>query len=107
MKLVLKNCIEKQADGSYSVDREKLDSQALLLSHFAEKQDKQIQCLRVIHQYMNELEHPSGCLNEILTCLYENFALSKSAFFKWHDDKNPQEQEGKGKFLAYFCKGSI
>lgn len=103
MELILKNCIEKQADGSFSVDREKLDLQVVILTNFVEKQDKQIQCLKVIHHYMNELEHPSGCLNDILTCLYENFALSKSAFFKWHDDKNPQEQEGKGrKFNLFF-----
>jgi hypothetical protein len=98
MELMLKNSNEKLADGSHRLQREKLDSCVMLLTQFVEKsKDKQIQCLKVIHHYMNELEHPSGYLNDILTCLYDNFALSKSAFFKWHDDEDPAEQEGKGK----------
>ncbi|KAG5682138.1 hypothetical protein PVAND_011512 [Polypedilum vanderplanki] len=97
MELLLKNCIEKMHDGSYRLERERLDFFAPLLTQFVEKsKEKQIQCLQVIHRYMNELEHPQSCLNDILTCLYENFALSKSAFFKWHDDDDPHEQEGKG-----------
>jgi hypothetical protein len=98
MELTLKNCIEKMTDGSYRLERERLDFFAPLLTQFVEKsKDKQIQCLQVIHRFMNELEHPQSCLNDILTCLYENFALSKSAFFRWHDDTDPLEQEGKGK----------
>lgn len=99
MNLILRNCIEKLPDGLHHIEREKLDSGTSLIAQFVEKnKEKQIQCLKVIHQFMNELEHPSGCLNDILTCLYDNFALSKSAFFKWHDDKDPLEQEGKGRF---------
>ena len=98
MELILKRSIEKLPDGSYKLEREKLDIGASLLTQFVEKsKDKQIECLKVIHHFMNELEHPSGCLNDILSCLYDNFALSKSAFFKWHDDSDPLEQEGKGK----------
>lgn len=97
MELILRICITKQSDGSYEVEREKLDSLAQVLSHFVEKQDEdQVQCLKVIQYFINKLEHPYGCLNDILTCLYENVALSKTAFFKWHDDDNPQDQEGKG-----------
>lgn len=96
MELILRICIVKQNDGSYVIEREKLDSLSQVLSHFIEKQEEdQVQCLKVIQYFINKLEHPYGCLNDILTCLYENVALSKSAFFKWHDD--PQEQEGKGK----------
>lgn len=97
MELILKNCIEKLADGSHRLEREKLDFGVSILTQFVERsKEKQIQCLKVIHLYMNELEHPSGYLSEILTCLYDNFALNKSAFFKWHDDNDPLEQEGKG-----------
>lgn len=97
MELILKRSIEKLPDGSYKLEREKLDIGASLLTQFVEKsKEKQIECLKVIHHFMNELEHPSGCLNDILSCLYDNFALSKSAFFKWHDDSDPLEQEGKG-----------
>lgn len=98
MELILKFSITKQNDGSYVVEREKLDFLVQVLSHFVENQEEnQVQCLRVIQYYINKLEHPYGCLTDILTCLYENVALSKTAFFKWHDDDSPQEQEGKGK----------
>lgn len=107
MELILRKNIEKLADGSYRVEREKLDIGASLLTQFVEKsKDKQIECLKVVHHIMNELEHPSGCLNDILSCLYDNFALSKSAFFKWHDDNDPLEQEGKG-MQNIFLKKSI
>lgn len=97
VELILRRSIEKLADGSYRVEREKLDLGASLLTQFTEKsKEKQIESLKVIHRFMNEIEHPSGCLNDVLSCLYDNFALSKSAFFKWHDDKDPLEQEGKG-----------
>lgn len=100
MELILRICITKQSDGSYVVEKEKLDSLVQVLSHFVEKQeDDQVLCLKVIQHVINKLEHPYRCLSDILTCLYENVALSKSAFFKWHDDENPQDQEGKGGFL--------
>ena len=93
MELILRRSIEKLADGSYKVEREKLEQGASLLTQFVEKsKDKQIECLKIIHRIMNELEHPCGCLNDILSCLYDNFALSKSAFFKWHDD--PLDHDG-------------
>lgn len=98
MELILRRSIEKLADGSYKVEREKLEHGAALLTQFVEKsKEKQIECLKIIHRIMNELEHPCGCLNDILSCLYDNFALSKSAFFKWHDE--PLDQEGKGWYL--------
>lgn len=99
MELILRICITKQADGLYVVEREKLDSHVQVLSHFVEKlEESQVECLKVTQRFINKLEHPYGCLNEILTCLYENVALSKTAFFKWHDDNNPLEQEGKGEW---------
>lgn len=94
---VLEHCIEKTTDGSYQLNRVKLDGCSALLAQFLDsKTDREIQCLHAIKRTIVELEHPSGCLHEILTCLYDNFALSKDGFLAWKDDSDPLEQEGKG-----------
>lgn len=105
MELILKNCIEKLADGSHKLEKDRMDFAASLLTQYVEKnKEKQIDCLKVTHRFMNELEHPQSILHDILSCLYENFALSKNAFFKWHDDNDPLEQEGKGNSQSFNSK---
>jgi hypothetical protein len=85
-------------DGSYQLNRTKLEKCSSLLTHFINSNPElEVQCLHVITRKIVALEHPSGCLHEILTCLYDNFALSKEGFFKWKDDNTKDEQEGKGK----------
>lgn len=73
---------------------------ALVLANFLEqipeREEREVQCLHVINRTIVELEHPSGCLNDILSTFYDNFALSKVGFFKWREDNDPLEQEGKG-----------
>lgn len=98
--VILEHCLEKTIDRSYQLNRIKLDKCSALLSQFLDqipKRDEQeVQCLHVVKRKIVELEHPSGCLHDILSCLYDNFALSKEGFFKWRDDTDPLEQEGKG-----------
>jgi hypothetical protein len=60
------------------------------------KPERELHGLHTIKRIVVELEHPSGCLHEILTTLYDNFALSKDGFLMWRDDTDPLEQEGKG-----------
>lgn len=94
----MKYCLEKTIDSSYQLNRQKLEKCTPLLVRFIDsKVELEVQALHVITRKIVELEHPSGCLYEIMTCLYDNFALSKLGFFKWHDDNDPLEQEGKGK----------
>lgn len=99
--------MEKTIDGSYQLNKIKLEKCSQLLTHFLEspdndiRDDREVQCLHVIKRKIVELEHPSGCLHDILTCLYDNFALSKTGFFKWREDTDPTEQEGKGKDFAF------
>lgn len=97
--------IEKTIDGSYQLNKTKLEKCSSLLIHFLEssittvceeREDREVQCLHVIKRVIVELEHPSGCLHDILTCLYDSFVLSKKGFFKWREDTDPLEQEGKG-----------
>lgn len=95
---ILKYCLEKTIDSSYQLNRTKLEKCTPLLNRFIDSNvELEVQTLHVITRKIVELEHPSGCLYEIMTCLYDNFALSKRGFFKWRDDKDPLEQEGKGK----------
>ena len=61
------------------------------------KPEREVHGLHTIKRIVVELEHPSGCLHDILTTLYDNFALSKDGFLMWRDDNDPIEQEGKGK----------
>lgn len=94
----MKYCLEKTIDSSYQLNRTKLEKCTPLLIRFLESNvDLELQSLHVITRKIVELEHPSGCLHEILTCLYDNFALSEAGFFKWLEDNDPLEQEGKGK----------
>lgn len=102
--------MEKTIDGSYQLNKIKLEKCSQLLTHFLESTDdevresREVQCLHVIKRKIVELEHPSGCLHDILTCLYDNFALSKKGFFKWREDTDPTEQEGKGEeFIFNAC----
>lgn len=101
--VILDHCLDKTIDRSYQLNRSKLDKCSGLLSHFLDsipqRDEQEVQCLHVVKRKIVELEHPSGCLHEILTCLYDNFALSKEGFFKWRDDTDQFEQEGKGKLL--------
>lgn len=96
-EIILEHCLAKTIDGSYELNRPKLENCSPYLNHFLDQEvDREVQCLHVITRMIVEREHPSGCLHEILTCLYDNFALSKNGFFKWRDDNDPLEQEGKG-----------
>lgn len=98
--VILEHSLEKTIDRSYMLNRPKLDKCSSLLNHFLDtipkREEYEVQCLHVVKRKIVELEHPSGCLHDILTCLYDNFALSKEGFFKWRDDADPLEQEGKG-----------
>jgi hypothetical protein len=100
---ILDNCIEKtNGDGSYQLNRQKLEKCSPLLTQFVDNiEEREVQCLHAIRQRIVELEHPSGCLQDILTCLYDIFALSKEGFLKWRDDTDPHEQEGKGKIYLF------
>lgn len=94
---ILEHCLVKTIDGSYELIRQKLENCAPYLNQFLDQEvNREVQCLHVITRMIVEREHPSGCLHEILSCLYDNFALSKTGFFKWRDDEDPLEQEGKG-----------
>lgn len=94
--VILDNCVEKTSEG-FSVDKSKLEIATPLLINFTDgKMDREIHCLYAINAKLVELEHPVGCTNEILSCMYDNFVLSKETFMKWKDDNNPKEQEGKG-----------
>lgn len=95
---ILDNCIEKTIDGSYQLNRTTLVKLSAILTQFLDtKAEREIQCLHAITRRIVDLEHPSGVMHEILTCLYDNFALSKKGLFMWRDDNDPHEQEGKGK----------
>lgn len=96
--MILDHCLERTIDLSYQLNRQKLEKCTPVLARFIDSNEElEVQALHVITRKIVELEHPSGCLYEIMTCLYDYFALSKPGFFKWRDDNDPLEQEGKGK----------
>lgn len=93
---VLEQCIEKTTD-SYTVNRTKLDKCSLILAQFIDvAPEREVQCLNAVKRKIVELEHPSNCFQEILSCFYDNFLLTKEGFNKWREDNDPLEQEGKG-----------
>ena len=95
--IILEECIQKTLEG-FQLNKSKFEKFAPLLSQFLDtKEEREIQCLHAIKRKIVELEHPSGCLQDILSCLYDNFALSRKGFLKWRDDNDAHEQEGKGK----------
>lgn len=82
------------------MNKSKLENASALLTQFTDgKMDREIYCLYAVNGKLVELEHPVGCTNEILTCMYDHFVFSKETFMKWKDDNNPKEQEGKGEFI--------
>lgn len=94
--LVLDNCLVKESEG-YRVNKSKIEKTSLLLAQFIDMKDNRVlQCLYAFNAKMVEIEHAVGCTHDIITCLYDNFAITKKGFNKWKDDKNPKEQEGKG-----------
>lgn len=95
-EVILAECIEKNLEG-YQLNKPKLERLAPLLAQFFDmKPEREVQGMHTIKRIVVELEHPSNCLHEILTSLYDNFALSKDGFLMWRDDNDPLEQEGKG-----------
>jgi len=96
---VLEQCIDKTIDGSYQVNDKKLeDLAAPVLCQFLDlKAEREIHSLYAIQRLINRLQHPNKMFSTILSCLFDNFAMSKTAILKWRDDNNPAEQEGKGK----------
>ncbi|CRK98546.1 CLUMA_CG011897, isoform A [Clunio marinus] len=97
---ILDHCFEKTIDGSYEINNPKLEKCSAILAQFLDaKSVREVQCLHSIKRKIVELEHPSNCFHEILSCLYSNFALTKEGFIKWRDDNDPLEQEGKGVVL--------
>lgn len=81
----------------YSLNKPKLEKLTPLLAQFYDmKPEREVQGLHSIKRIVVELEHPGGFLQEVLTTLYDNFALSKEGFSMWRDDSDPHEQEGKG-----------
>lgn len=96
--VILDDCIVSTTDSSYQLNRAKLEKTSPILSQFLDlKDERMIESLHAILRKIVALEHPSGCFQEILSCLYDNFTITKSAIFQWRDDTDPFEQEGKGK----------
>lgn len=101
--VILDNCIESTIDSSYQLNRTKLEKSLPILAQFLDlKNERIIECLHAILRKIVALEHPSGCFQEILSCLYDNFTLTKEAIFQWRDNNDPLEQEGKGECLKVF-----
>lgn len=95
-EVILIECIEKTLE-SFQLNKTKLEKLAPLLAQFFDmKPEREVQGLHTIKRIIVDLEHPNSMLHEILTGLYDNFALSKDGFLMWRDDNNPHEQEGKG-----------
>jgi hypothetical protein len=96
-EVILVETIEKTLEG-FQLNKPKLEKLAPLLAQFFDmKPEREVQGLHTIKRIIVDLEHPQQCLHEILTSLYDNFALSKDGFLMWRDDNDPLEQEGKGK----------
>lgn len=94
--LLLDNCLNKESQG-YRVDKTKLEKTVGLLAQFIDSNKScELQCLYAINAKIVEIEHAVGCALDIFTCLYDGFIFNKDSFYKWKDDKNPKEQEGKG-----------
>lgn len=69
--------------------------------------ERHIECLHAILRKIVALEHPSGCFQEILSCLYDNFTLTKKAILQWRDNTDSFEQEGKGKYLMILWNNEV
>lgn len=91
----MKHSIQKTIGDSYQVNLTKLERFSGLLTQYLDGNvEREMISLHMIMQLMNNLQHPSGVLPNILSCLYDNFALSRAGLYKWRDDDTPQEGKG-------------